>query len=71
MNTINRKTVTIDHAAAILGVSRRTIYYRIRDGHIQTIKTNGTQRVIIESLENAPGKIPFVGRKEAIAAFLE
>jgi excisionase family DNA binding protein len=51
----NKRTVSIDHAASILGVSRRTIYHRISDGYIQTIKVNGTRRVIVESLVKAPG----------------
>ena len=29
----------IDDAAALLGVSRRTVYYRIREGRLQTIRT--------------------------------
>jgi len=32
-------------------VSRRTIYYRIRDGRLHTIRTiGGSQRVLVESL---------------------
>jgi excisionase family DNA binding protein len=45
------RSITIDRAAALLGVSRRTIYNRISDGHLQTIRTRGgSQRVLIESL---------------------
>jgi len=47
------RSVSIDHAASLLNVSRRTIYNRIRDGRLQTIRTlGGSQRVLIESLES-------------------
>jgi len=47
------RSVTIDQAAQLLNVSRRTIYYRIRDGRLQTIRTiGGSQRVLVESLYN-------------------
>ena len=42
----------IDQAAELLGVSRRTVYYRIREGRLRTIRTlGGTQRVLVESLQ--------------------
>ena len=45
------RSVSIDQAAQLLRVSRRTIYYRIRDGRLQTIRTiGGSQRVLVESL---------------------
>jgi excisionase family DNA binding protein len=45
------RSVSIDQAAQLLRVSRRTIYYRIRDGRLQTICTiGGSQRVLVESL---------------------
>jgi excisionase family DNA binding protein len=44
--------VLLDHAAELLGVSRRTIYYRIRDGRLRTVRTfGGSQRVLMESIE--------------------
>ena len=47
------RSVSIDQAAQLLKVSRRTIYNRIRDGRLHTIRTlGGSQRVIVESLEN-------------------
>jgi len=45
------RSVSLDHAAEILGVSRRTVYNRIRDGRLQTIRTlGGSQRVLIDSV---------------------
>ena len=52
------RSVSIDQAAEQLNVSRRTIYNRIRDGRLQTIRTlGGSQRVLVESLHN-PGFRP-------------
>jgi excisionase family DNA binding protein len=46
------RSVTIDQAAALLQVSRRTIYNRIREGKLQTIRTiGGSQRVLLSSLD--------------------
>jgi excisionase family DNA binding protein len=45
------RSVSIDQAAQLLNVSRRTIYNRIRDGRLLTIRTMcGSQRVLVESL---------------------
>jgi excisionase family DNA binding protein len=45
------RSVSLDHAAEILGVSRRTIYNRIRDGRLLTIRTRGgSQRVLLDSV---------------------
>jgi excisionase family DNA binding protein len=45
------RSVTIDQAAQLLGVSRRTVYYRIREGRLRTIRTlGGSQRVLIDSV---------------------
>jgi excisionase family DNA binding protein len=47
-----RRSVFVEEAAALLGVSRRTVYYRIRDGRLQTVRTRGgSQRVLVESIE--------------------
>jgi excisionase family DNA binding protein len=46
------RSLLVEHAAALLGVSRRTIYYRIRDGKLRTVRTpGGSQRVLMESIE--------------------
>jgi excisionase family DNA binding protein len=45
------RSVSLDHAAELLGVSRRTIYNRIREGRLQTIRTiGGSQRVLLNSV---------------------
>ena len=45
-------SLLIDQAAELLGVSRRTVYYRIREGRLQTIRTRcGSQRVLLASVE--------------------
>ena len=46
------RSVSIDHAAILLGVSRRTVYNRISDGQLKTVRTLGvSQRVLIDSLQ--------------------
>jgi excisionase family DNA binding protein len=46
------RSVSLDHAAQLLGVSRRTVYNRIREGRLQTIRTlGGSQRVLIDSVQ--------------------
>jgi excisionase family DNA binding protein len=46
------KSFLVKDAAALLGVSRRTVYYRIRDGRLRTVRTiGGSQRVLLESIE--------------------
>jgi len=47
------RSVSLDHAAELLGVSRRTIYNRIREGRLMTVRTlGGSQRVLLDSVEN-------------------
>jgi excisionase family DNA binding protein len=44
-------SIMIDQAAEMLGVSRRTIYYRIHEGRLRTVRTRcGSQRVLVESI---------------------
>jgi excisionase family DNA binding protein len=51
------RSVSLDHAAELLGVSRRTIYNRIREGRLQTIRTiGGSQRVLLESVVEIRGE---------------
>ena len=45
------RSVSIDQAAQLLNVSRRTIYNRIGDGRLLTMRTaGGSQRVLVASL---------------------
>ena len=54
------RSVSIDHAAKLLGVSRRTVYNRISDGRLRTVRTlGGSQRVVLDSvmeLRGAPAR---------------
>src|SRR4051812_42511944 len=46
------RSVFLADAAALLGVSLRTVYYRIRQGKLVTIRTRGgSQRALVESVE--------------------
>jgi excisionase family DNA binding protein len=57
------RSVSLDHAAQLLGVSRRTIYNRIRDGRLQTIRTlGGSQRVLLDSVGDDRCPSPGIGR---------
>jgi excisionase family DNA binding protein len=48
------RSVSLDHAAQLLSVSRRTIYNRIREGRLQTIRTlGGSQRVLLDSVQDS------------------
>ncbi len=43
-----RKSLLISQACAVFGVSRRTVYYWIRSGRLQTVRTlGGSQRVLL------------------------
>jgi excisionase family DNA binding protein len=46
------RSVFVDEAAMLLRISRRTVYYRIREGRLRTIRTpGGSQRVLLSSIE--------------------
>jgi len=46
------RSVSINQAAQLLGVSRRTIYNRIKEGRLATLRTRaGSQRVLLSSLQ--------------------
>ena len=49
------RSVSLMQAASILQVSRRTVYNRIRDGHLATIRIHGSQRVLTSSLFGSNG----------------
>jgi excisionase family DNA binding protein len=63
------RSVSIDHAARLLQVSRRTIYNRINDGYLQTIRTiGGSQRVLLDSLPSADTQHYDESRFESVGA---
>ena len=65
------RSVLIPDAAELLGVSRRTVYYRIRAGTLKTVRTlGGSQRVLMESIEAALRKerVAIRSREAASAA---
>jgi excisionase family DNA binding protein len=45
------RSVSLDQAAQLLNVSRRTIYNRIKDGQLATVRAGGSQRVLVASLQ--------------------
>lgn len=46
------RTLLINDAARLMGVSRRTVYYRIQEGRLTTMRTvGGSTRVVIGSLQ--------------------
>ena len=50
--SLDGRSLLISDAAELLGVSRRTVYYRIREGRLLTIRTRGgSQRVLVSSIE--------------------
>ena len=54
------RSVSIEQAAQLLAISRRTVYYRIRDGQLRTIRTlGGSQRVLMDSVEEMRGANKF------------
>jgi excisionase family DNA binding protein len=58
------RSVSLDHAAELLGVSRRTIYNRIREGRLQTVRTlGGSQRVLLDSV---PGREDQSDRRQLV-----
>lgn len=53
------RSVSIERAAQILRVSRRTIYYYIRDGRLRTIRTvSGSQRVLLAAIQEMVSPSP-------------
>jgi excisionase family DNA binding protein len=69
----NGKSVLIDQAMEMLGVSKRTVYYRIRQGRLQTIRTRGgSQRVLLASIHDlvrSQAPAPRPAPSEALSGF--
>lgn len=51
------RSVSLMQAAALLQVSRRTVYNRIREGQLATIRIHGSQRVLTSSLFGLNGLV--------------
>jgi excisionase family DNA binding protein len=50
------RSVSIEKAAQLLGVCRRTVYNRIKDGRLATLRTPwGSRRVLLTSLLELKG----------------
>ena len=48
------RSLSLAQAREALGVSRRTLYYWIKRGRLQTVRTSmGSQRVLVESLRSS------------------
>jgi excisionase family DNA binding protein len=63
------RSVSIEQAAQVLGVSRRTVYNRIRDGKLQTIRTlGGSQRVLMTSLDEIRRPMLRAGDRTGLAS---
>ena len=46
------RSVLVNQAVELLGVSRRTVYSWIRDGRLRTFRTSGgSRRVLVESID--------------------
>ena len=47
------RTLSLAQAREALGVSRRTLYYWIKQGRLQTVRTSmGSQRVLLASVKS-------------------
>jgi excisionase family DNA binding protein len=47
------RSVSMVQAGQMLGISRRTLYYWIRDGRLRTLRTPmGSQRILMESIRS-------------------
>ena len=46
------RSVAIERAAQLLGISRRTVYNRIKTGRLSTLRVpSGSQRVLLASID--------------------
>ncbi|MEW5980918.1 MAG: helix-turn-helix domain-containing protein [Acidobacteriota bacterium] len=47
------RSLSLERACRVLGISRRTVYYWIKDGRLATVRTRlGSQRVLTESVRS-------------------
>ena len=53
--TTDRKTISINKASELVGVSRRTIYNWITDGKVEYVRTaGGSVRIFVDTLWRTP-----------------
>ena len=63
---IERKTISIMQACALVGVSRRTIYNWLASAKVEYVRTaGGSVRIFADTLWRLPVKPPDLPRKEA------
>ena len=63
------RSLSIEQAARLLRLSRRTIYNRIREGRLRTVRTlGGSQRILVSSLYEDLGFQPQAFPTSAFAA---
>ena len=55
------RSVSLVQAAQLLQVSRRTVYNRIKDGQLTTVRARGSQRVLVSSLYELGVELPMPG----------
>jgi excisionase family DNA binding protein len=47
------RSLSLDQASQTLRVSRRTVYYWIKEGRLRTVRTSmGSQRVLLDSMRS-------------------
>jgi excisionase family DNA binding protein len=52
------RSVSLEEAARLLQVCRRTIYYRIKRGQLTTIRTRGgSRRVLLDSIREVEARV--------------
>src|SRR6185503_6954989 len=65
------QSLLLEQAAELLGVSRRTVYYRIREGRLRTVRARcGSQRVLIESIEELLREQSERARQRAVGSLI-
>ena len=59
--TADRKTISINRACELVGVSRRTIYNWIASGKVQYVRTaGGSVRIFVDTLWQPPNHLDSV-----------
>lgn len=64
VSVAQEQTLTIDAAVLRFGVSRRTIYNRIREGFLRVKRVGVSARVFVSDLEQMPKNLHQTQEKE-------